>query len=288
VKIIKLEQGTPEWLNYRLDRIGGSDAATVMEANAYSTPLKLFNEKVSRKISTYKNAAMQHGHDTEPIARLVYEKERGIEMPSIVAEHDKYNFLSASLDGINGKIGLEIKCPVTPKTHNIAMQGQIPEQYFWQLVHNMHVADLDAMDYMSYFQGQHVTIRLERTSLMEKKLVQKEIEFWDMVQNKIAPEASGNDYRIETSPAIVAVAELFKANKAMLDKLEAEQVLLKKQLGLHTSGEPVLCAGVSIQVITSKGTVDYKSIPELHGLDLEKYRGKPRTSVRISLKRGNE
>jgi len=288
MKIINLAQGTQEWLNYRLDKIGGSDAPTVMEANEYSTPLKLWTGKVSRVIDTYQSVAMKHGHDTEPVARAIYEKERGLEMPSIVGEHEKHNFLSASLDGMNAKLGLEIKCPFGPKTHNIAMQGQIPAHHYWQLVHNMHVADLESMDYMSYFQGSHIIIRLERALKPEKELLKKEIEFWEMVQSKTAPEPSDKDYRIVTDPAIVMIAEKFKENKMTLDRIDAEQSELKKLLSTHTSGEPVLVGGVAIQVITRKGNVNYKAVPELQGLDLDKYRAKATTYVDVRLKRGKE
>jgi predicted phage-related endonuclease len=229
---------------------------------------------------------MQHGIDTEPVARAIYEKEKGVLMPSVLGEHDKYEFLKVSLDGMNGKVGLEIKCPSSPKDHDLAAQGQIPEKYYWQLVHQAHVADLEYIDYMSYFRGHHVILRFDRILKSEKELVKTELEFWDMVKSKTPPEATESDYQLITSPEMVAFADLFKSNKVLIDSLVEQQDELKKKLGGLTSGDPVLCGGIAIQVITRKGNVNYKAIPELKTIDLEQYRGKATTYVDVRLKRG--
>lgn len=287
MKIINIPQQTPEWLERRYSGIGGSDAAGVMGKSPWTTPYKIWKEKVTRESATFKTKAMQHGIDTEPLARAIYEKERGIEMPSVFGEHDKYSQLIASLDGMNGKAGLEIKCPSSPKDHDLAVQGQIPEKYFWQLVHNAHVADLEYIDYMSYYQGHHVILRFDRVAKSETILLKTELEFWEMVQSKTPPEAIESDYQIITDPSALAVAEQFKTNKLLLEKLEAEQSELKAKLAGLTSGDPVLAGGVAIQVITRKGNVDYAKIPELHGLNLEPFRKKATTYVDVRIKRGS-
>ncbi len=46
MKIIDLEQGTPEWLEWRKNGIGSSDIATIMGANPYQTPYQLWEENL--------------------------------------------------------------------------------------------------------------------------------------------------------------------------------------------------------------------------------------------------
>jgi hypothetical protein len=42
-------------------------------------------------------------------------------------------------------------------------------------------------------------------------------------------------------------------------------------------------AGVKVTRFSKAGSVDYKRVPELKGVDLEQYRGKAREEVRITV-----
>lgn len=43
-------------------------------------------------------------------------------------------------------------------------------------------------------------------------------------------------------------------------------------------------SGVTVTRFWKQGSVDYKKVSELAGVDLERYRGKPREEVRVSLR----
>ena len=54
-----------EWLKYRKNGIGGSDAAAVCGLNPYSSPIKVYYDKTTDETSSYDNEAMRQGRDLE-------------------------------------------------------------------------------------------------------------------------------------------------------------------------------------------------------------------------------
>jgi hypothetical protein len=57
-----------------------------------------------------------------------------------------------------------------------------------------------------------------------------------------------------------------------LKKWEAREKQFRDQLIKLCDGKSSKGGGVKIMKITTKGSVDYSAIPELEGVDLEKYR----------------
>ena len=54
-----------EWLRQRKNGIGGSDAGAVCGLNPYVSPVQVYLDKISDKISDYDNEAMRQGRDLE-------------------------------------------------------------------------------------------------------------------------------------------------------------------------------------------------------------------------------
>ena len=57
-----------------------------------------------------------------------------------------------------------------------------------------------------------------------------------------------------------------------LESLENKKEMLRNRLIRMSEEKDSKGFGVSVQKVTRKGSVDYSSIPELKGMDLEKYR----------------
>lgn len=180
-----------DWLAWRMKGIGGSDAPAVMGASPWCDPQKLWELKTGRRAPDPQTFPMRRGRNLEPVARELYEQMSGIEMPADTATHSQYDFLRASLDGINKNSGivLEIKCP-GKKDHAVALQGNIPEKYIWQLVHILMVTDLDTIDYFSYHPDapkKGVIISFDRDRHLERMLLPKEMQFWENVVKDVSP-----------------------------------------------------------------------------------------------------
>lgn len=194
MKIVNLIQRTPEWHAWRLTGIGASEAPIILGNNPWKTPYQLWEEKTETvKVQELKNENIQRGIELEPIAREWYEKKVGHKYPDLLAEHSLFPFMKASLDGYRLFKGIEIKCP-TEKTHQKIKETGIPTYYLDQLIHQMYVADLEEIDFISFCNGDGHVINLKRDKQKEERHLYKCAEFWECVVTKKPPPKTEKDY----------------------------------------------------------------------------------------------
>jgi len=152
MKIIEgLEQGSDEWKSWRKTKITATSAAILMGNNPWNKPIDLYNEIFGLIPPKESNAAMARGTALEPEARQAFIDKMGIDMIPIVCEHEEYPWMAASLDGWNedNKAILECKAP-NEKTHFMAIEGNIPEYYRDQIIHQLAVTGGKVCYYVSY------------------------------------------------------------------------------------------------------------------------------------------
>ena len=138
---IELEQGTPEWLEWRSSRWMASEAAIVMAAvpSWFQTQtwddLRAAKAGLAPKPSEFVQNQMNIGHYLEPIARAWAIEETGHQFEPACIESDTGKF-AASLDGIAEGAWLEVKCVSSRAKwhHNIMFDYEIPEYIRWQLL----------------------------------------------------------------------------------------------------------------------------------------------------------
>jgi hypothetical protein len=100
---------------------------------------------------------MEHGTETEPIARKVYENLFGVtvkEYGCITPDEDNkyHDWIGISPDGITEGV-LEIKCPMM-KTHlGYIKANKLPAEYRHQVQGQLFVTGLPYCDFMSYVEG---------------------------------------------------------------------------------------------------------------------------------------
>jgi hypothetical protein len=151
---IDVEQQSPDWLKMRIgcctaSRVGdviGRKQPTAAQKKAHEPGdykkarrdymVELICEHLSgRAAEHYVTPFMEHGIETEPIARARYE----LEMDEMVehggfALHDSIQYFGASPDARVGDNGLaEFKCLKSENHIEIVQSGEIPEEYFPQL-----------------------------------------------------------------------------------------------------------------------------------------------------------
>lgn len=146
-----------EWLEGRQRQgFGGSDAAAVVGLSPWMSPLELWKTKmgVIRPKDIGGNAAVAQGVRMEPILRDFYLAEhpeyRGEYHPYDILYQAERPWLFATLDGMlfteEGRSGiLEIKTG-TPKGKegwSHWANGQMPEQYFVQVAHQLLATGYD-------------------------------------------------------------------------------------------------------------------------------------------------
>lgn len=279
MKKLILNQGTAEWLSLRNNKIGASDAPIILGLSPWKTPYQLWQIKMGL-VETPQTQAMKRGIDLEPIARQKFIEIIGCDVFPIVALHDDISFMLASFDGVseNGKIVVEIKCPGR-EDHEKAMDGIIPEKYIPQLQHQMEIANVSSMFYFSYSERSYKMIEINKDNAYIKDMISKEKDFWDCMQNLEAPNLIDKDYiQREDEEWLMLAKEWIELCRLEQKKEEVRMRLLEISGKSNTMG-----GGIKLSKIPRKGNVDYKSIPELQGINLDKYRKSMIETYRIGV-----
>jgi|ERR1700676_1309501 len=182
-----LVQGSEEWLQFRKNHVGASDASTIMGLNPWRTKQELWEEK-TLGFTQEINARMRRGQLMEKSALQAYQHLTSYSMIPLVAEDVVYPFLSASFDGISSDLKkiVEIKCGKA--SHTLALIGNIPDYYFSQLQHQMYIADAEEIDYFSFDGNRGVLINIKRDEEFITEMIEKEIEFWHCVTQFTPPK----------------------------------------------------------------------------------------------------
>ena len=178
---VNLKQGTREWLEWRSQGIGASDAPAIMGENPWKSPACLLQEKCLGK-RTPPNAAMARGTALEPEARKHYETKVGIRVIPACLQSRRFAWLRASVDGLatDGSTVVEIKCGES--AYRKASMGDVPDYYFGQLQHILAVTGLDEIDFWCYLPGRpEVHITVGRDDSYIKRMLEAEHAFWQRV-----------------------------------------------------------------------------------------------------------
>ena len=111
-----------------------------------------------------------------------------------------------------------------------------------------------------------------------EKMIIAETEFYSKLLNFEAPEMTDRDYVKRDDEFLVSKIERFKYLKSHIDEYES----LRDEIIEDCENKSTICNGVKISKSVRKGNVKYKEIPELQGVDLDKYRGKSIESFRFT------
>jgi putative phage-type endonuclease len=191
----ELEQGTKEWLEWRHEGIGASEAATVMNENRFESASALFQKKWNPTIlDSYQNAAMALGTKLEPEARRLYVAKTGKHVKPVCVQSFRYDWLRASLDGLaeNHDAVVEIKCGASVYK-KVAQSHSVPVYYYGQLQHILAVTDLDSLDFWCYWpDNPPLLLEVARDDEYIGRLLNKELEFWNRVQARKGDTLSAN------------------------------------------------------------------------------------------------
>jgi putative phage-type endonuclease len=182
--VVKLTQGTAEWLEWRNKGIGASDAPTIMGENPWKTITELLREKRGRAMRSEGNAAMARGTALEPEARQAYISQTGKWVEPACFQSGAYEWLRASVDGITPELDavVEIKCGESVY-RNTSASGCVPDHYYGQLQHILAVTGLPSIDFWCYLPGRPpVLVPVGRDDGYIGRLLEVEFTFWAQAQ----------------------------------------------------------------------------------------------------------
>lgn len=158
MKVLMLEQGTPEWFAARLGRPTGSVYAEVLAKGKGVTRgnlvVKLALELVTGQPAapTFKKTQpMLDGTEREPLARALYEGVNGVLVDEVgFCQHDTI-FTGVSPDGLIDADGmLEIKCPTEAVHRSYMLRTDEPPEYRAQIQGQLWVTQRAWCDFASF------------------------------------------------------------------------------------------------------------------------------------------
>ena len=183
-----------DWLEYRRQGIGGSDAAAILGISPFATARDLYYDKL--KIVSYEDeesnwVAKRIGHLLEDLVAEIFHKKTGFPIYQIhkMFRHPQYGFMLADIDYFitlpNGETAiLEIKTTGYNAKNHWWQDGKevVPINYEVQGRHYMCVMNIDHVYYCCLYGNSEdeVFIRhIERDIAYEEEMIALESNFWN-------------------------------------------------------------------------------------------------------------
>lgn len=155
------EQGSIDWLMARvghvtasrfkdvLDRLKNGKPGAKRQAYLWEVAIERLTGKPAQH---YENAAMMHGTEYEPLARMAYEAATSTMVMEVGFRRHKFvQFVGGSPDGLIGDDGgWEAKCPFNSAHHLACWLDGMPAEHMPQVQGLMLIEDRKWWDFTSY------------------------------------------------------------------------------------------------------------------------------------------
>lgn len=237
IKISTADMPHEVWLEHRRKSIGGSDAASILGLNYYSSPYSVWAEKLGLLPEKEDSEAMRLGRDLEDYVAKRFSEATGkrVKRENNILINPDYPYAHANIDRvvIGEDAGLECK---TTSTLNLKRfkNGDFPETYYVQCVHYMMVTGAKRWYLAVLVLGRefmHFTIERDEDEIAA--LAQSEEAFWQLVETRTAPMADGTQATSAAISAVYPEAKEFEsvdltAYESMLDEYTALSAQIKE------------------------------------------------------------
>lgn len=160
MRIVDVQQGTPEWAQARAGKVTASmvDCVTAKKTGSEAATRKKYKIKLVGEILTgepadfFHNAKMDRGTEIEPLAREAYAISQEVEVTQVgFVLHPTIDRAGASPDGIVGEDGImQIKCPDTHTHLQYILDGKVPADYQKQMLWEMACTERKWCDFVSF------------------------------------------------------------------------------------------------------------------------------------------
>jgi putative phage-type endonuclease len=256
-------QTDSNWHDQRRQGIGGSDAGAICGVNKWKSPYQVWQEKRGLTPPTPDNEAMYWGRSLEPNVRQRYADVTGreVRVPSVILSHPDYPFMLANVDGLtDDRRVVEIKTSRSSEGWGESGSDEIPLSYLFQVQHYMAVTAYDVADVAVLIGGSDFRMyEIPYDKELQGMLIEKESEFWEMVQTNTPPEpVSVADMllRFSTSTAkevtatkqvenaLIEIVNLSRLIKGHEENLEEMKAVVMAHMGdadtlLNLQGKPI-------------------------------------------------
>lgn len=229
-------------MTIELDRktyIGGSDVAAILGVSPWKSAFRLYQEKIGEyqeEITQAKKKIFSRGKRWEPVVieMLVDELEDRGHNVEILARNERYKH--GEIDYIAAEIDLELRVdgievngemktvhPFAAKDWGDENTDEIPVYYTAQCLHGQMVTGRNKTVVAALIGADDLRVHfVDRDEEMINIIKQREIEFWDMVQNRRAPDPVTLDdinwlYKIGNDSVCDADDDIFSLYQALVN-----------------------------------------------------------------------
>lgn len=241
-----------EWLRYRKQGIGGSDAGAVCGLNPYRTAIEVYQDKTGQEVPETDNEAMRQGRELEDYVagRFTEAAGRKARRANAMYYDEEHPFMLADVDRmiVGENAGLECKT-ASPYLADQWEDGKIPLHYQLQCHHYMSVMHTEAWYIAVLIYGREFKFyRIERDEGIIRDLIRVEQDFWENhVQKGILPAPDGSmaadrviaEYFKDSVPAAIPLTgfdEKLKRRQELMEvisRMDTEKKQIEQELKLY-------------------------------------------------------
>lgn len=188
-----------DWLEYRKQGIGGSDASVVCGISRYKSPVELWMEKTNQIPCQEAGEAAYWGTQLEAMVRTEFSRRTGVEVKRVsqLLQSEEHPFMLANLDGVceHPDFGT---CVFEAKTASAYKAGEwddtIPDEYMLQIQHYMAVTGYRGAYIAVLIGGNTFRWRfVARDEGLIASLIELEADFWNHVKDGTPPPLDGSN-----------------------------------------------------------------------------------------------
>lgn len=189
-----------EWLQYRTQGIGGSDASVILGLNKWKTAFELWLEKTGQVLPTEAQSdAAYFGSQLEDLVAKEFEKRSGkkVRRRNAILKHSEHEFIIANVDRMIVGEKAILECKTTSAYNAKEWESEeIPESYIVQAQHYLGVLGPEYKKaYFAVLIGgnKFVWKEIQRDDELIEIIFQQEIEFWhNHVLGNVPPVLDGS------------------------------------------------------------------------------------------------
>lgn len=279
------EQGTEGWKAARKGRITGSRIGAILGLSPWQTREDVLRAMVREHNGASSeftgNIATNYGHANEATARMTFEMSTGLDVIE-AGFHPYEDWAGASPDGLIGTDAvLEIKCPFKGIRKALSDQPHYMAQLQWEM---LCTGRKKAYFYQWQPDDDTLNIIHQDQAWLDHALPEAR-QFYAFYLSEIDNPDHLAPLRIEinTQEACLLVQE-YDEMKDARDRADERMKEIMGRLVDMTGGKNALVDGRKLTRVDKEGAVSYaRAVKEhLKGLDLDKYKGKPSVSWRLT------
>lgn len=251
----------------RRNGLGGTDIGAILGFSQYSSPIRIYKEKIGIAPDRKDNKQMRVGRAMEDGIIKLYEEDQNCKV--IVCDtvhHPKYDFLFANVDGKIDNTNIILECKTAYKTAAWGDPGtnQIPDIYLFQVAHYANITDAEKVDIAVLFieSRNYEIYTYQRNVELEAILEERAIKFWnENVLKRVAPDPINAEdckklYKTIKSEAKIATPLVkteirwYKSIKNQINELKKEETRRKDKLIVYMEGNERLINADGITLAT--------------------------------------